>query len=81
LSNDPFIKWRVESFTDNNGNLDSLKSLSQQRAVSVVRYLINKGLPSFMFKIYARGSESPVADNNYLDGRMKNNRIVIKRLE
>lgn len=81
MSNDPFIKWGVESFTDNNGDLDSLKSLSQQRAVSVVRYLINKGLPSFMFKIYGRGSESPIADNNNLEGRIKNYRIVIKRLE
>jgi outer membrane protein OmpA-like peptidoglycan-associated protein len=81
LMNDPFIKWNVESYTDNNGAPDSLKSLSQQRAVSVVRYLIDKGVPSFMFKISAKGSESPVADNNYLDGRMKNNRIVIKRFE
>ncbi len=79
LESDPFIKWAVESYTDNNGEPDSLKSLSQQRAISVVRYLINKGLPSFMFKIYGKGSESPIADNNNLERRMKNNRIIIKR--
>jgi outer membrane protein OmpA-like peptidoglycan-associated protein len=81
LEKDPFIKWMVESYTDNNGKPDSLKNLSQKRAVSVVRYLIDKGLPSFMFKISAKGSESPIADNKFLEGRMKNNRIVIRRIE
>jgi outer membrane protein OmpA-like peptidoglycan-associated protein len=81
LAIDPFIKWVVESYTDNNGNTDSLKVLSQNRAISVVRYLINKGLPSFMFKIFAKGSDSPVADNNNLEGRLKNNRIVLRKLD
>lgn len=81
LMNDPFIKWAVEGYTDNNGVPDSLKLLSLERAKSVVRYLINTGLPSFMFKVFGKGSESPIADNNNLEGRMKNNRIVIKRLE
>ena len=78
---DPFIKWSVESYTDNSGDPDSLKSLSKQRAVNVVRYLIDTGLPSFMFKIYGKGSESPIADNKTLEGRLKNNRVVIKRIE
>lgn len=81
LMNDPFIKWGVESFTDNNGIADSLKSLSLERARAVVRYLINTGLPSFMFRVYGKGSELPIADNNTLEGRMKNNRIVIRRLD
>jgi outer membrane protein OmpA-like peptidoglycan-associated protein len=81
LVNDPFIKWAVNSYTDNNGNSDSLKSLSLERAKSVVRYLINTGLPSFMFRVYGKGGESPIGDNNTLEGRMKNNRIVIKRLD
>lgn len=81
LESDPFVKWSVESYTDNNGNPDSLKTTSQKRAISVVRSLINKGLPSFMFKIYAKGPENPIADNNSLEGRMKNNRIVLKRLK
>lgn len=81
LDKDPFIKWMVESYTDNNGEPDSLRNLSRERAVSVVRYLIDKGLPSFMFKISAKGSESPIADNKFLEGRLKNNRIVIRRIE
>lgn len=81
LENDPFIKWAVDSYTDNNGVQDSLKLLSQDRARAVVRYLINKGLPSFMFKIYGKGGESPIADNKSLEGRLKNNRIVIRRLK
>lgn len=81
LSTDPFIKWRVEGHTDNNGDPDSLQILSLQRASTVVRYLINKGLPSFMFKISGRGSEVPIADNNSLEGRLKNDRVVFKKLE
>ncbi|NWF90187.1 MAG: OmpA family protein [Ignavibacteriaceae bacterium] len=80
LSVDPFIKWAVESYTDNSGNADSLKTLSQQRAISLIRYFIDKGLPSFMFKIYAKGGAEPIAENNTLEGRMKNNRIVIRKL-
>lgn len=80
LIEDPFIKWSVESYTDNNGDSDSLKALAQQRAIYVVRYLIDKGLPSFMFKIFSKGSEAPIADNNTIEGRLKNNRIVLKRL-
>lgn len=81
LMNDPFIKWAVEGYTDNNGVQDSLKLLSLERAREVVRYLINKGLPSFMFKVYGKGSDSPIAENNTLEGRLQNNRIVIRRLE
>lgn len=78
---DPFIKWSVESYTDNNGDPDSLKALSQQRAINVVRYLIDTGLPSFMFKIYGKGGESPITENKTLEGRLKNNRVVIRLLE
>lgn len=81
LEKDPFIKWMIESYTDNNGDLDTLKSLSKQRAISVVRYLIDKGLPSFMFRVYGKGSESPIADNKMLEGRIKNNRIVLRKSE
>lgn len=81
LEVDPFIKWVVESYTDNNGNLDSLKLLSQDRAISLIKYFIDKGLPSFMFKIAAKGAESPIADNFTLEGRIKNNRIVLRRLD
>lgn len=79
LEIDPFIKWTIESHTDNFGDLDSLKLLSQQRAFTIVRYFIDKGLPSFMFKISFHGAEQPIANNNTLEGRLKNNRIVIKK--
>ena len=81
LLNDPFIKWAVESYTDNYGDSDSLRALSQERAAILVRYFISKGLPSFMFKVFGKGSESPIADNNSLEGRIKNNRIVIRIIE
>ena len=80
LEKDPFIKWMVESYTDNNGDVDTLKNLSKQRAVAVVRYLIDKGLPSFMFRIYGKGSELPISDNQTLEGRIKNNRIVLREI-
>jgi outer membrane protein OmpA-like peptidoglycan-associated protein len=81
LMNDPFVKWTVESYTDNNWDRDSLIFLSQQRAIALVRYFIEKELPSFMFKISAKGGESPIADNRFLEGRIKNNRIVLRRSE
>lgn len=79
LIQDPFIKWAVESYTDDSGDPDSLKALAQMRAITLVRYFVDKGLPSFMFKIFSFGAESPIADNKTLEGRLKNNRIVIKK--
>lgn len=79
LEVDPFIKWTIESHTDNAGDPDSLKILAQQRALTVVRYFIDSGLPSFMFKISSVGGDLPIADNKTLEGRLKNNRIVIKK--
>jgi outer membrane protein OmpA-like peptidoglycan-associated protein len=81
LMKDAFIKWSVESYTDNDGDPDSLKTLSYERARTLVKYFIDKGLPSFMFRIYGKGSESPIESNKTIEGRISNNRIVINRSE
>jgi NitT/TauT family transport system substrate-binding protein len=69
---------RVEGNTDNVGNADTNRPLSQRRAQSVVDYLITKyGLPKEQFIPLGNGPDKPVADNNTLGGRAKNRRTDV----
>jgi outer membrane protein OmpA-like peptidoglycan-associated protein len=70
----------VEGHTDNVGNADANKSLSQRRAESVKAYLYGKNPKAFQNKISTAGfgDEKPVSDNNTDAGRQKNRRVEIK---
>jgi outer membrane protein OmpA-like peptidoglycan-associated protein len=50
LKEDPGVKWKIESYMDNQGSADFLNKLSEERAKSVNDYLITKGLPCFTVK-------------------------------
>jgi outer membrane protein OmpA-like peptidoglycan-associated protein len=65
----------VGGHTDNVGNASANEKLSQQRADSVRRYLISKGVTPGALVAKGYGSESPVASNDTEDGRFKNRRI------
>ncbi len=72
---------RIEGNSDNVGNYDMNKSLSKQRAQSVVDYLINdhKFDPK-RFIVVGNGSDKPVADNKTADGKAKNRRTDFELL-
>ncbi|MGB0888261.1 MAG: OmpA family protein [Vicingaceae bacterium] len=56
-------------------------SLSQRRANSVVRYLINKGIPKSRLVAKGYGEENPIATNDTAEGRQKNRRTEFKILQ
>lgn len=70
----------IEGHTDNVGNADANKTLSQRRADAVKAYLTSKNPKAFVNKITTSGygDERPVADNNTDSGRQKNRRVEIK---
>jgi outer membrane protein OmpA-like peptidoglycan-associated protein len=69
-------KVRVEGHTDNVGSGPYNKDLSQRRARSVVRYLVEKGgIPSSRLESAGYGFERPVASNATAVGRAKNRRV------
>lgn len=78
-SNSDF-SWRIEGHLDNSGNAAELKSLSTQRANAVKKYLVSKGLSSARFQTIGMGDEVPIAPNSTIQGKLKNRRILIKRI-
>lgn len=67
----------VEGHTDNTGNYESNKILSQQRADAIVDYLVSKGITRSRFTSEGFGPDVPVADNNTSAGKAKNRRVQI----
>ena len=51
--------------------------LSAQRALSVVRYLIKKGIPSEQIRAVGRGESQPIASNATAAGKARNRRVEI----
>lgn len=71
----PNASFDVSGYTDNKGNADANKALSERRAKAVVAYLESKGVPAKELSAVGHGADNPVADNNTEEGRFKNRRI------
>jgi outer membrane protein OmpA-like peptidoglycan-associated protein len=67
----------VYGFTDSVGAIDNNMRLSQMRAESVRSHLIDKGIPRDLLTAQGKGPESPVADNESVEGRAQNRRVEI----
>lgn len=81
LTANPEIRVEVAGHTDSQGEDLYNKDLSQRRAVTVVDYLVNKGVNSDNLKPAGYGEESPMADNATTDGRAENRRVELVRLD
>jgi outer membrane protein OmpA-like peptidoglycan-associated protein len=68
----------IAGHTDNVGNDDDNKKLSQQRADAVKNYLIQKGIAASRMKTQGFGSLQPIADNSTAAGKQKNRRTTLK---
>lgn len=65
-------------YTDSTGTDDHNQVLSEKRALSVVNYLIEKGIVSDRLKYKGYGNSSPVANNVSDEGRRLNRRTEVK---
>jgi len=68
MINNPAIIVEMGSHTDNIGNDRSNQILSQQRAESVVNYLVSKGIERKRLKAKGYGESRPIAANQNADG-------------
>lgn len=73
----PEVKINVEGYTDNVGNVDANKALSQARAEAVKARLLVAGINPDRIAAMGFGDANPVADNATAEGKAQNRRIEI----
>ena len=78
LKDNPETGLEIQGHTDNTGSLSLNNRLSQQRAESVVKYLVNNDIENHRLSAKGYGPLKPVADNNTEAGRTKNRRVEMK---
>ena len=67
----------VEGHTDSVGSANANERLSQMRANSVLRCLVDAGVASDRIAAMGKGKSVPIADNKTPEGRAKNRRVEI----
>ncbi len=77
LRSNPSIHVRIEGHTDSKGNNRYNKKLSDERAASVVQYLVDKGIEAYRLESVGFGEERPIEDNSTEAGRAANRRVEI----
>jgi len=71
----------VAGHTDNTGSAATNRRLSLERATAVRRYLMLRGVPGDRLVAQGYGPSSPVAPNATAEGRARNRRVELRRLD
>lgn len=75
LKENPFIKVRIEGFTDKIGPKEYNEKLALKRAKAVKDYLVRNGVPEEKIEIVGFGKERFIASNETKVGRLTNRRV------
>lgn len=81
LKQEKNINIEIAGHTDNVGEEAYNQKLSNDRALSVKSFLVQKGIDSKRIKCVGYGEQQPIADNSTEFGREKNRRIEIRILK
>jgi hypothetical protein len=81
LSENKNLVMEIGGYTDSTGSEQYNLALSEKRALSVVNYLIKKGISSDRLKYKGYGNNSPLGDNVTIEGRKLNRRTEAKIIE
>lgn len=74
------LRLEVQGHTDNVGNAELNRQLSQQRAEAVCLYITAHGVNTAQLRPMGYGGTQPVADNADPAQRPRNRRVVLRRL-
>lgn len=80
IEKDSKSKWKIVGYTDNLEPVQVHQSIAIQRAYFVLRYFMSKGIDRDRFEIIVKGNENPIGDNSTEDGRAKNRRVEILKM-
>ena len=81
LAANPQRKVEIGGHTDNVGSDEANLQLSDNRAKSVVEYLVSKGIDAGRLTYKGYGETQPIADNESDEGRAKNRRTEFRVIE
>lgn len=74
----PAVKIGLGGYTDNTGSESVNRTLSAQRAGSVMTALVQRGIDPTRLSATGYGEQNPIADNSTPAGRQMNRRIAIR---
>jgi len=80
LNQYPDVNIEVAGYTDSVGNDAYNLRLSQQRAEAVRDFLIGKGVAASRLSAKGYGEADPIASNDTEEGRERNRRVVLRKL-
>jgi len=66
---------------DSRGAQEFNQTLSEERALSVKKYLVRQGIDSSRMSVVGYGENKPIADNSTPEGQQKNRRVEINLKE
>lgn len=72
------VTIEIGGHTDNQGSVAHNQELSENRAQSVMNYLIEQGVSPDRITAKGYGQDHPIADNDTPEGRAKNRRTEVK---
>ncbi len=78
IKGDPEILIYIDGYADTTGTPAINNRISKQRAETVKKYFIKKGIPQNRLIARGNGSNSPIGDNHTRAGRAKNRRVEMK---
>ena len=81
LSENRDLIIEIGGYTDSTGSAEYNMVLSEKRALSVVNYLIDRGISHERLKYIGYGNASPIGDNVTVEGRKLNRRTEAKIID
>jgi OmpA-OmpF porin, OOP family len=81
MKEQPELSVEIQGHTDSRGSKALNDRLSQQRAESVMAYLVSKGISRDRLTARGYGPDKPVASNDTAQGRAENRRVELKPLK
>ena len=79
LKGNPTAEIEIRGYTDSRGRTSTNQELSQRRAMSVLKFLVDAGVERKRLSAVGYGENDPIASNATADGRAKNRRIEFFR--
>ena len=73
----PEATFTVSGHADSRGTKAFNQKLSEERAQSIVDYMVNKGIAANRFQVLGYGETKPIATNANRAGRKLNRRVEV----